>query len=67
MFRVTDVVVPPLDIASEDAKRAKETLNRAISEDMFSEYITRLENEIGVTINQSALNQVISGGAADTN
>ncbi len=67
VFRVTDVVVPPLDIASEDAKRAKETLNRAISEDMFSEYIARLENEIGVTINQSALNQVISGGAADTN
>ena len=67
MFRVTDVVVPPLDIASEDAKRAKETLNRAISKDMFSEYITRLENEIGVTINQSALNQVISGSAVDTN
>jgi peptidyl-prolyl cis-trans isomerase D len=67
VFRVTDVVVPPLDIASEDAKRAKETLNRAISEDMFSEYVARLENEIGVTINQSALNQVISGGAADAN
>ena len=27
------------------------------------EYIARLESEIGVTINQSALNQVISGGA----
>jgi peptidyl-prolyl cis-trans isomerase D len=67
VFRVTDVVVPPLDLASEDAKRAKETLNRAISEDMFSEYIARLENEIGVTINQSALNQVISGSAGDAN
>ena len=30
---------------------------------MFAEYIARLESEIGVTINQSALNQVISGGA----
>jgi len=34
---------------------------------MFSQYIARLEDEIGVTINQSALNQIISGGAVDTN
>ena len=64
---VTDVVIPPLDVASEEAKRARETLNRAVTEDIFSEYIARLENELGVTINQSALNQVISGGAVDTN
>ena len=29
---------------------------------MFAEYIAKLESEVGVTINQSALNQVISGG-----
>ncbi len=67
VFRVTDIVVPALDVASEDAKRAQEALNRAMSEDLFSEYIARLENEIGVTINQSALNQIISGGSVDTN
>ena len=43
--------------------RTLDILNRGLSEDIFSEYISRLENEIGVTINQSALNQVISGGA----
>jgi peptidyl-prolyl cis-trans isomerase D len=67
VFKVTDVVIPPLDVASEEAKRARETLNRAVTEDIFSEYIARLENELGVTINQNALNQVISGGAVDTN
>jgi peptidyl-prolyl cis-trans isomerase D len=62
VFRVTGIVVPPLDATSEDAKRTLEVLNRGLSEDIFSEYIARLENEVGVTINQSALNQVISGG-----
>jgi peptidyl-prolyl cis-trans isomerase D len=63
VFRVTDIVVPPFDGSSEDAKRTLDVLNRGLSEDIFAEYIARLENEIGVTINQSALNQVISGGA----
>jgi peptidyl-prolyl cis-trans isomerase D len=65
VFRVTDIVVPALDMASEEAKRAVETLNRSLSEDILAEYIARLESEIGVTINQSALNQVVSGGAGD--
>jgi peptidyl-prolyl cis-trans isomerase D len=64
VFRVTDIVVPSLDAQSNDSKRAVDALNRALSEDIVGEYIGRLESEIGVTINQSALNQVISGGAA---
>jgi peptidyl-prolyl cis-trans isomerase D len=65
VFRVTEIVVPTLDPAAEDAKRNVEALNRGLSEDIFAEYIARLENEIGVTINQNALNQVVSGGAGD--
>jgi peptidyl-prolyl cis-trans isomerase D len=63
VFKVTGIEIPPLDVASEEAKRAQETLNRSVTEDIFSEYIARLESELGVKINQSALNQVISGGA----
>jgi peptidyl-prolyl cis-trans isomerase D len=65
VFRVTDVVVPSLDMGSEAAKRILETLNRGLSEDILGEYIARLESEIGVTINQSALNQVIGGASGD--
>ncbi len=65
VFRVTDIVVPTLDTESADAKRAVETLDRGLSEDILGEYIAKLESEIGVTINQSALNQVVSGGAGD--
>ncbi len=63
VFRVTDISVPSLDSQSNESKRTVEALNRALSEDIAGEYIERLQSEIGVTINQSALNQVISGGA----
>ena len=65
VFRVTGIVLPPLDMESEETKRLAESLNCGLSEDMFAEYIARLESEIGVSINQSALNQVVRGGAGD--
>jgi peptidyl-prolyl cis-trans isomerase D len=65
VFRVTDIVVPSMDMASEDAKRTMETLNRGLSEALLAEYVAKLESDIGVTINQSALNQVIGGGSGD--
>jgi peptidyl-prolyl cis-trans isomerase D len=65
VFRVTEIVVPSLDMASEEAKRMIETLNRGLSEAILAEYLARLESDIGVTINQNALNQVVSGGAGD--
>jgi peptidyl-prolyl cis-trans isomerase D len=65
VFRVTDIVVPSLDMGSEGAKRIIETLNRGLSEDILGEYIAKLESEVGVTINQSALNQVIGGASGD--
>ena len=58
--------MPAIDAASEEAKRTVETLNRGLSEDIFGEYVAKLESDIGVTINQSALNQVVTGGAANT-
>jgi peptidyl-prolyl cis-trans isomerase D len=64
VFRVTDIVVPPLAPDSQDAKRIAETLDRALSEDVYAEYIAHLESQIGVTINQSALNQVVTGAAS---
>jgi peptidyl-prolyl cis-trans isomerase D len=64
VFRVTDIVVPGLDAQSSDAKSSVETLNRAVSEDVVSEYIARLEKESGVSINQNALNQATGGAAS---
>ena len=66
VFRVTDIVVPPLDMASDDVKRTVESLRSQPLGGSASEYIARLESEVGVIINQNALNQVVSGGAVDS-
>jgi peptidyl-prolyl cis-trans isomerase D len=63
VFRVTDVVDPVLDAASSDGKAVADAVKNSYSEDIVSEYIARLENDFGVTVNQPALNQVIGGGA----
>ena len=55
--------MPPLDSQSDVSKRMVEALNRGLSEDVVGEYIGHLQAEVGVTINRSALNQVVSGGA----
>ena len=65
MFRVTEIKVPPLDPESADAKRIDEALRTRRSPKTCSrQYVARLENEIGVTINQTALNQVTGGSTA---
>jgi peptidyl-prolyl cis-trans isomerase D len=58
VFRVTDVTVPPVDLASDEIKKLKETLQRGLSDEQIAEYVTKLESQIGTTINQSALAQV---------
>ena len=40
----------------------KTVLQNSYGEDLVGEYLTRLENELGVTRNETALNQVVGGG-----
>jgi peptidyl-prolyl cis-trans isomerase D len=63
VFHVTEITVPPLDPNSAEGKRIKEALTQALGNDLLGQYVTRLEKDAGVTINQSALNQVIGGSA----
>jgi peptidyl-prolyl cis-trans isomerase D len=58
VFRVTDITVPPLDIASDDIKKLKETLQRGLTDEQLAQYVAKLESEIGTTINQAAFAQV---------
>ncbi len=62
VLRVTEIAVPKLDPESEEAKRIAEALSRAYGEDLIAQYVSRLEKDVGVTINQAALNQVTGGG-----
>lgn len=54
VFKVTDIAVPPVDLASDDVKKLTDNLRRAEMEEQLTAYIAKLENEIGVSINQNA-------------
>src|ERR1700736_521762 len=58
VFRVTDITVPPVDLASDDMKKLKETLERGLTDEQVGQYVTKLESDIGTTINQAAFAQV---------
>jgi peptidyl-prolyl cis-trans isomerase D len=58
VFRVTDVSVPPVDLASDDMKKLKETLQRGLTDEQIGQYVAKLETDIGTTINQAAFAQV---------
>jgi len=59
--------VPQMDANSNQTKTMAETLNRSLSQDLFGQYIAKVESEIGVTINRNAVNQVVSGGSSSAN
>ncbi len=65
VFRVTDITVPPLDPNSEEAKKLKENLRRALGDEQLAQYVSRLEKEIGTTVNEAAFAQAT--GASNNN
>jgi peptidyl-prolyl cis-trans isomerase D len=64
VFTVTEVVDPDVDLASEQAKKLQETLNSSYVDDLLAQYVTKLESEMGVDINQQAVAQV-TGSASN--
>jgi peptidyl-prolyl cis-trans isomerase D len=58
VFRVTDISVPPVDFASDDIKKMKDQLQRSLEDEQIAQYVTKLESDIGTTINESAFAQV---------
>ena len=54
----SDITVPPVDLASDDMKKLKETIQRGLTDEQIAQYITKLESEIGTNVNQAAFAQV---------
>jgi len=63
VFRVTDVIDPPFEAGTPQGQAITATLQNSYTDDLVNEFITRLENDLGVTVNPSALNQVVGGGS----
>jgi peptidyl-prolyl cis-trans isomerase D len=58
VFRVTDITMPPIDLASDDMKKLKDNIKRALVDEQIAQYITKLETEIGTSVNQAAFAQI---------
>ena len=58
VYRVTDVSMPSVNVAADEVKKMKETLLRGLTDEQVAQYVTKIESEIGTTINQAAFAQV---------
>ncbi len=58
VFRVSDIIDPPVDLGSEEVKKLKEALQRSLTDEQVAQYVAKLETDIGTTINQAAFAQV---------
>ncbi len=61
VFRVTDINVPKVDANSAEAKQIADNLRSSYLEEIMSEYVVKLESDLGTTVNESALAQVFGG------
>lgn len=57
IFRVTDIKVPPFDPASADAKSVSDQLRTSYNDELLNQFVVRIENDLGTTINPAALDQ----------
>ena len=64
VFKILDSVTPPLDKDSDIMKSVRQQLKQSYSEDMLTEYLTKLQADAGVTINQAEFRAAT--GASDT-
>jgi peptidyl-prolyl cis-trans isomerase D len=64
VFHVLDSVVQPYDPDKPDSKQIAEQLKNGLTEDVISEYVRRLQNDYGVSVNSGAL-QAATGGGGD--
>jgi len=58
VFRVTDITAPAVDLASPEIKNLKETLQRGLTDEQLTQYVAKLEKDIGTSVNEVAFSQV---------
>ena len=63
VFVVTAIEEPKLDAETAQTSEAAQTASRSYTEDILAQYVAKLESELGVRINQTALQQIVGGAA----
>jgi peptidyl-prolyl cis-trans isomerase D len=65
VFRVVEVKTPLLNANSSDSERIAQTVQRELSADLAGQYVARLEDDLGASVNASALAQASGSTAPD--
>ena len=65
VFKVLDAKVTPLDPASGIGLQFKKQLGEQLSEDLVTQYIQRVQTELGASINQKAFAAAIGGNGGN--
>ena len=60
--RVTAVNVPPFVNTTQEAAQMEERLKSSIESELLTQYVTRLQNDLGVSTNERSLRIAIGGG-----
>jgi peptidyl-prolyl cis-trans isomerase D len=63
VFRVVEIVTPPLDTDGPEGKRLHDTIRDAVSADLLGQYVAQIERDLRATINQDAVRRVVGGEA----
>lgn len=64
LFKVVDAKVPPLDLNRPDFQNIVAQMKTALDDDLVAQYVGQLQGEIGVQINQAALDSIIGAPPA---
>jgi peptidyl-prolyl cis-trans isomerase D len=67
VFRVLEVNTPALDANSPDRDRVTQTVQRELSADLIGQYVARLEDDLGASVNASVLAQATGNSPSDSN
>ncbi|MDB5533836.1 MAG: Peptidylprolyl isomerase [Hyphomicrobiales bacterium] len=62
IFKVLDSVTPPLDADDDGLKSIEGRLKASMAEDVLNQYVTRVQNDLGVSINEPAVRMAVGGG-----
>src|SRR5262249_52967472 len=62
VLRVTESSIPPYDPASPTAKAVNQQLADLVQQDLVIQYVERLKDSLGVSINQANVNRAVGGG-----
>ncbi|MDP2357725.1 MAG: SurA N-terminal domain-containing protein [Beijerinckiaceae bacterium] len=62
VFKVNDAVVPAFDPEEQSIRALEPQLRNTLTEDILSQYIARVQDELGISINEAAVRLAVGGG-----